>query len=384
MKSPLHSLRVLDLTRLLPGPYCTLLLADFGAEVIKIEEPQLGDYARWEEPKVGTDSAIFSSLNRNKKSVTLNLKAEKDKEIFLEMVKTADIVVESFRPGVMDRLGLKYEHLKMINPKLIYCAITGYGQTGPYAKLPGHDLNYLSFAGLLELQGERNAKPVLSPVQIADIGGGSLNAVIGILMAVISRNQTGEGQFVDISMLDGVVSWLQTILPNYLANNELPTRGKLPLSGEKACYEVYETSDQRYLAVGALEPKFWKEFCKGINREDLIEDLGAPISRQDEMKNEISNIIKAKTLGEWVETFEEYDTCVSPVLNFEEMISHPQIVSRQMIQSVPGLNYKHIGIPIKLSETPGNIHSNAPRLGEHNEEIFEQIGYSKEGFKNSI
>jgi crotonobetainyl-CoA:carnitine CoA-transferase CaiB-like acyl-CoA transferase len=279
MVQPLSGCLVLDLTRLLPGPYCTLLLADFGADVIKVEDPGLGDYARWNEPKVGEDSAFFSSLNRNKKSVTLNLKTAEGKELFLRLVEQADILVESFRPGVMDRLGLGYATLKTVNPRLIYSAITGYGQDGPYAGYPGHDINYLSYAGMLELQGERNQKPTPPVVQVADLGGGALMAAVGILLAMQARQQTGEGQFVDISMTDGVISWLQTILPNYLANNELPKRGEMTLSGEKACYAVYETADGRYIAVGALEAKFWQEFCLGIGRPDFVERLGCSAGR---------------------------------------------------------------------------------------------------------
>ncbi|MBM4761835.1 CaiB/BaiF CoA-transferase family protein [Bacillus sp. B15-48] len=374
MTSPLQSIKVLDLTRLLPGPYCTMFLADFGAEVIKVEEPKLGDYARLEEPKIDTESAIFSSLNRNKKSVTLDLKSEEGKEMFLELVKNADVLVESFRPQVMERLGLGYETLKKLNPKLIYCAITGYGQTGPYANKPGHDINYISYAGLLNLLGERNRKPIAPPVQIADVGGGSLMAVVGILMALQARNQTGKGQFVDISMLDGAVSWLQTTLPNYLVDQNLPNRGELPLSGEKACYEVYETLDQRFLAVGALEMKFWVEFCKAIEREDLIEFLDSPPYKQTELKSEIAQIIKKKTLAEWNEVFSHYDACVSPVLNFEEVTNNEQIQNRQMIHEVSGINGKQIGNPIKLSETPASIYANAPKLGEHNKEVLENLG----------
>lgn len=375
MNSPLQSIRVLDLSRLLPGPYCTMFLADFGAEVIKIEEPELGDYTRWEEIKAETDSAIFSSLNRNKKSVTINLKSDTGKEVFLELVKTADVLVESFRPGVMDRLGLGYETLKEINPKLIYCAITGYGQTGPYTHRPGHDMNYLSYAGLLNFQGERDRKPFPPAVQIADVGGGSLMAVIGIMMALQARNQNGKGQFVDISMMDGIVSWLQTTLPNFLASGESPSRGELPLSGGRACYEVYETSDGRYISVGAIEPKFWEQFCKAIERENFIPLLEAPADQQDELKVQIGNVIQTKTLSQWVDIFENYDTCVAPVLTFEEMIQDPQIKNRQMVQEVPGVEGTHIGIPIKLSDTPGSIYAKAPKLGEHNKEIFEEIGF---------
>ncbi|GAA0481811.1 hypothetical protein GCM10008986_03180 [Salinibacillus aidingensis] len=244
---PLKSIRVLDLTRLLPGPYCTMLLADFGAEVIKVEDPMMGDYARAYEPKIDEKSAFFHSLNRNKKSICLNLKSPEEKQYFLRLVEETDIVVESFRPGVMEKLGLDYQTLRDINPGLIYCSITGYGQTGPYRDKPGHDINYISYAGLLNLMGERDGKPVVPAAQIADIGGGALPAAIGILLALIERGKSGRGQFVDISMLDGVLSWLQILLPGYLTNHIEPERGKQTLSGALACYEVYQTKDDRWL-----------------------------------------------------------------------------------------------------------------------------------------
>ncbi|MBU8906261.1 CaiB/BaiF CoA transferase family protein [Desertibacillus haloalkaliphilus] len=386
MSKPLHGIRVLDLSRLLPGPYCTMFFADFGAEVIKVEEPNVGDYSRWEEPKVETDSAIFSSLNRNKKSVCINLKSQEGKEMFLELVKTSDVLVESFRPGVMDRLGLGYDTLSELNPKLIYCAITGYGQTGPYAQLPGHDINYLSYAGLLGLQGESGQKPALSATQIADIGGGSLMAAIGILVAIVNREKNnGKGQFVDISMMDGVLSWLQTVLPNYLADHKRPERGKLTLSGGKACYQVYETADQRYIAVGALEHKFWKGFCEGLDRPDLIDDLEAPKDRQEQMKVEISGLMKKRSLDEWMTIFEDLDTCVTPVLHVDEIEGNPQVKEREMIKSFrvsSGNELKQLGIPIKLSDTPGDVYADAPKLGEHNREILEDLGFSVEQINN--
>lgn len=221
----LQSIRVLDLTRLLPGPYCTLMLADFGAEVIKVEDSVTGDYLRGFEPKLDADSAVFHSLNRNKKSICLDLKTEKERGYFLKLAETADVVIESFRPGVMKRLGLDYETLKQINPRLIYCAITGYGQTGPYKDKPGHDINYLSYAGLLHVMGEKNRKPVIPAAQIADIGGGAYPAIAGILLALLEREKTGKGQLVDVSMLDGVVSWMHMLLPSVFAEREV-TRGK--------------------------------------------------------------------------------------------------------------------------------------------------------------
>jgi crotonobetainyl-CoA:carnitine CoA-transferase CaiB-like acyl-CoA transferase len=381
MTLPLTSIRVLDLTRLLPGPYCTLLLADFGADVIKIEDPALGDYARWGEPKIGNENPLFLSLNRNKKSVTLNLKTEEAKQIFIDMVKDADVLVESFRPGVMDRLGLGYHTLKEINPKLVYCAITGYGQDGPYAGYPGHDINYLSYAGMLEFNGRRDEKPGVPAVQIADIGGGALTAAVGVLLALQARNQTGEGQFVDISMMDGVISWLQTILPSYLATKDLPKRGELTLSGGKACYGVYETADGRFLSVGALEPKFWKVFCEKIEQPEFISRLEAPIDEQDQMKTKIESIIKGKNLAQWMEIFEGVDACVAPLHNLEEMTQDPQVRHRNMIVDVdhPVLGLiQQVGIPIKLSNTAGSLRTVAPQLGEHNEEIFTRMGHSAE------
>lgn len=378
MTLPLDSIRVLDLTRLLPGPFCTWLLADFGADVIKVEDPSLGDYARWSEPKQGDMGAMFHALNRNKKSLSLNLKTEKGREIFRQLVKEADVLVESFRPGVMDRLGVGYESLKEINPRLIYCAITGYGQDGPYAHLPGHDINYLSYAGMLDLQGVRGGPPFVPAVQVADIGGGALMAGMGILMALLARDRTGKGQFVDISMMDGVISWMP-VLSDFLATGRLPRRGEMVLSGGKACYGVYETADGRYLSVGALEPKFWEVFCQEIGKPEFISRLNAPLDEQERMKESIAAVMKTKTLAEWMDIFRDKDTCVAPVLNLEEAVQNPQVKHRQMVMEVqhPSLGMiRRVGFPIKLSETPAQYRHSAPKLGEHNEEILTQLGYS--------
>lgn len=364
---PLSSVRVLDLSRLLPGPYCTMILADFGAEVIKIEEPHIGDYARAYAPKIDEDSAFFHSLNRNKKSVCLDLKSAEGKANFLQLVKHSDVIVESFRPGVMKRLGMDYETLKEVNPRLIYCAITGYGQTGPYVDQPGHDVNYISYAGLLNMLGERNGKPVIPAVQIADIGGGAMPATIGILLALMAREKTGKGQMVDISMLDNVISWMPTLLPDYLATNNEPTRGNVVLSGKLACYEVYQTKDKKWLSVGALEPKFWAAFCKTIGREDFIVNLNAATTVQDEMKLQIQKIIAQKTQAEWMTIFRAIDACVAPVYSFEDMVNDPQVKAREMIKN------GEVGIPIKLSETPGEIKKQAPKLGEHTDEILKEV-----------
>jgi crotonobetainyl-CoA:carnitine CoA-transferase CaiB-like acyl-CoA transferase len=361
-----------------------LLLADFGADVIKVEAPEVGDYARWGEPKVGNQSALFLSLNRNKRSMTLNLKEQEDQAIFLELVKTADVLLESFRPGVMDRLGLGYEELKMHQPKLIYCAITGYGQTGPLAQEPGHDLNFLSYSGILHLQGSPNGKPMIPSVQIGDLGGGALMAAIGILVSIMDVQKTGKGKFIDISMLDGVISWMQTILPDLLANTEnVPNRGELMLNGGKAAYEVYRTKDERYLSVGALEFKFWKNFCEVIGKESFIRQLDAPVELQRQMKEEIEEKIGEKTLKEWLFLFEGIDACVSPVLTPQEMIDNEQVVHRKMIEKVddPYVGViQHINNPIKVLGEKTNIRRHPPQLGEHNKEILKELGYVKGGY----
>lgn len=371
---PLQSIRVLDLSRLLPGPFCTMLLADFGAEVIKIEAPELGDYARQYEPKIDENSVMYHSLNRNKKSVTLDLKTDEGKDQFLQMVGKADVVVESFRPGVMKRLGLDFPVLEKINPRLIYCAISGYGQTGPYAEIPGHDINYISFAGLLELMGEKDGKPIVPAVQVADLAGGAYPAATGILLALLEREKSGKGQFIDISMMDGVISLLQSTLPNYLMKNIPSKRGEQMLSGGLACYEVYQTKDGRWLAVGALEMKFWRIFCQKIGKPEWIALLNEPDEVQYKLKHDIQTVMYTKTLAEWMDIFEDAEACVSPVLNFAELVNHPQVQARKMFQAIEqdGIPVKHIGIPIKLSRTPGKIRAAAPKLGEHTEYYLNQ------------
>lgn len=372
----LQAIRVLDLTRLLPGPYCTLMLADFGAEVIKVEDPVAGDYLRDFEPKLDADSAVFHSLNRNKKSICLDLKTEKERSHFLKLVETADVVMESFRPGVMKRLGLDYETLKQINPRLIYCAITGYGQTGPYKDKPGHDINYLSYAGLLHVMGEKDRKPVIPATQIADIGGGAYPAIAGILLALFEREKTGKGQLVDVSMLDGVVSWMHMLLPNVFAEREV-TRGEELLNGGFACYQVYETKDNRFLSMGGIEQKFWKVFCEGIERQDFIDCLDAPKEKQEQMIHETQTIIAGKTLEEWLDIFSEKEACVTPVKIMEETLEDSQLQAREMIQTIahPELgNMKQIGNPIKLSESPKETFLPAPKRGEHTELILREIG----------
>ena len=384
MATPLNGCKVLDLTQWLPGPYCSLFLADFGAEVIKVEQPGSGDRLRWETPLVKDTSGKFLIVNRNKQSITLNLRVEKGQEVFHRLVKESDVVLEGFRPGVAKRYKADYETLKQINPRLIYCSISGYGQDGPYAQFPGHDINYLGYAGVLGMVGQQGKGPALSGVQVADIGGGTLMATIGILLALLARQQTSKGQFVDISMLDGAVAWLPVLTGTYFADNIIPERGKTWLTGKYAYYDVYETSDSQYITLGAVEPHFWANLCRFLEKEELI-----PLQSVDEKQDEVRSIIQAefkkKSRDEWVKILKEIDTCAGPVYSLPEVFNDPQVLHRKMVFEMehPRLGtIKQLGFPIKLSETPAEAKQPPPELGEHTESVLLHLGYTKENIDN--
>jgi crotonobetainyl-CoA:carnitine CoA-transferase CaiB-like acyl-CoA transferase len=377
---PLDGITVLDLTRLLPGAVATMMLGDFGADIIKIEEPGLGDPARQSRAGIKQPGAYFLATNRNKRSVTINLKHERGREVFLKLAEKADVVVEGNRPGVMDRLGIGYETLKQVNPRLIYCAITGYGQDGPYRLKAGHDANYLSVAGLLSVNGPKGGPPVLSGVQLADLAGGSLHAVIGVLLALQARERTGEGQMVDVSMMDGSLALMYVPFASFLANGAQPERGNEGLSGRYACYQIYETKDGRYLSLGALEPKFWENACRTLGREDFIGKcfLG---SAQEEMIAAFREIFKTRATAEWLAAFENIDTCIALINDIAEMIDDPQVRHRGLIAEIEhpeAGSIKQIAPTVKLSATPGAIQSPPPLLGQHTQEILKSIGYTDE------
>jgi alpha-methylacyl-CoA racemase len=391
---PLQGIRVLDLSRLLPGGFCSLLLADFGAEVLKVEDTGMGDYIRWSPPYVeGADdsakSALFLSLNRNKRSVRLDLKSEGGREALLALVREHDVVLESFRPGVLDRLGVGYERMREANPGIVYCAITGYGQSGPKREASGHDMNYLGLVGLLGLTGEAGGAPVQAAGQIADLGGGALMAAFGIMVALRERDGgngtpahagSGEGQVVDVSMADGALSWLAMVAGAYFAGGEASRRGELPLAGSLICYRPYECADG-WVTLGALEPKFWQAFCRGVGREDLIErQFEAPGSQAHE---QVQEIFRGRSRAEWEAFAREHDCCLESVLELEEALSSELVKEREMVVELdqPGATQpvRQIGLPIKLSRTPGD-HGRlpGPALGEHTEQALRDAGYSAE------
>ena len=380
---PLEGLTVLDLSRLLPGGFCSLMLADFGADVIKVEDTGMGDYIRWSPPYhdgVATTarSALFLSLNRGKRSVRLNLKTEGGREALLRLAGSADVLLESFRPGVLDRLGVGYERLREVNPGLVYCAITGYGQDGPNRDRSGHDMNYLGLNGLLGLTGDADGPPVQAAGQIADLGGGALMAAVGILVALRERERSGEGQFVDCSMFDGSLSWMAMVAAEMLATGTAPARGDLGLAGRYNCYRPYACADG-YVTLGALEPKFWQAWCEGVGRPDLV--AHAFDSPGSDSHAAVSEIFAARTREQWRAFASEHDCCLEPVLGLDEALDSGLVAARKMVVGLdqPGARdpVRLLGLPIKLGRTPGDPNrAPGPELGEHTDQLLTAAGYS--------
>ena len=371
---PLQDIRVLDMSRLLPGPFCTRLFADMGADVIKIEEPVKGDYSRDFVPRRGDFACWFMEVNRNKKSVALDPKNEEDRRLFLELAKTAQVVVESYRPGVMKKLGVDFETVKQVNPKIVYCSITGYGKQGPLVKQADHDIGYQSLAGLISLSGEKDGKPSIPGVLAADMQASAM-AGMSILAALHHAEQTGEGQEISLSLFDTCLALVPGVSATYFGNGFVNMRGNNWLSGANPNYNVYRTKDGRYMSVGCLEEKFWKNLCGVLERPDLIPVI------QDEtkypwLKDELTAIIATKTMEEWVELAKGSDSCFAPVLNYDEALATGQAIADEMVLDVedPELgNYKTMGFVTKFSATPCQLYRRAPRLGEHTEEILGEI-----------
>jgi alpha-methylacyl-CoA racemase len=374
---PLQGIRILDLTRLLPGPVGTMMMADMGAEVIKIEDPNNPDYVRAFPPYLNGESANYLAFNRSKLSLRLDYNTVEGQATFFELVKTADVVVEQFRPGFLDKIGIGYEAAKIVNSQIIYVSVTGYGQTGPYSKLAGHDLNYTACAGVLGMTGEADGAPTMAGVQLADVAGGSYMSIIATLSALHARNRTGVGQHVDVAMTDGVMPLLSAVYAQYAGGADNTSRGKAPLSGGLPNYGVYQCQDDKYVALGTLEPKFWSKFCIIVNQPDW---LGYILPKnQDELKyfkTQIVPLFISKSSSYWINIGIENDLLISPVYDLSDLENDPHLQSRQMIltENHPRAgSYKTIGVPIKFSDTPANPSWPAPTMGEDTAAILAEL-----------
>ncbi len=370
----LSGIRILDLSRLLPGPFLTMVLADMGADVIKVEDPRVGDYLRALPPAKAGIGGRFLAINRGKRSLALDLKAAVQRDVFLRMVKQADVVVESFRPGVLDKLGIGYAELAAANPKIILCSISGYGQTGPYAQRAGHDLDYIALAGVLAMGGARGGEPMLPGVQVADLAGGALWGATAILAALVGRQRTGKGAHLDISMTEGALALLAAELGNQLCGAR-PTRGSEQLNGGLACYAVYRTKDDRYLAVGALEPKFWIALNQAIGRTPNVAELIGNPTQQAATRAELTAIFATKTAAEWQATLGQHDCCVELMLELDELADHPLHRDREVFFTIDGGD--KVG-PVQQVRTPVGTPANPlppPRLGQHTHEVLIEYGF---------
>jgi len=379
MKQALEGIRIIDLTRLAPGPFASMVLGDMGAEVVRVEEPQPrgGMTSDILTPASGTEeemerAAAYNCLGRNKKSIALNLKQQESKEIFYKLVETADVVFEGYRPGVTKRLGVDYDTISKLNPRIVYCSISGFGQDGPYNTMPGHDPNYTALAGLMGLNRDQNGIPIPLGVPVADMSV-ALHAVIGILCGLMSRGNTGKGQYVDISFTDSALALTCFPLSMFLG------KGIQQDLAPKTVLNVFETKDGKYIAIGVVETYFWERFCRAIDCEDLIPHQYAEGEKLQGVISAIRERVLTRTRDEWFEIMKEADTCVTPVLELDELLSDPQLLHRNMIMEIEHPNVgkvQQLGMPIKLSETPAQFKSFAPMLGQHTSEILEELGYS--------
>ena len=389
----LEDIKILDLTHLAPGALCTMILGDLGADVIRIEAPPevsgrgagLGLSPRGEE---GRRQAAFDALNRNKRSVGLNLRDETGRQIFHQLAQTADVIVEGFRPGVVKRLGVDYEAIKAINPRVVYCSLSGYGQDGPYSNFSGHDVNYISIAGALDLIGTAGGTPIIPLNLLADFAGASLHGVMGIMAALIARSKTGAGQYVDIAYADGVITLLTWFMSNHFSSGAMFKKGTTWFHGAYPYYGAYEAKDGKYVTIGCVEPWFWENLCRALGKEEYIPYHVSPEhflhkpegDRWDEISSHLKQAFLTKTRDEWFDFLTKKDVPVGKVYSLDEVFSDPQLLHRQMLLEIehPTLGkVKQPGIAIKLSETPGKVRRFSPIFGEHTEEVLLELGYTE-------
>lgn len=381
MGQPLEGIRVLDLSRLLPGPFCSLMLSDLGADVVKVEDLSGGDYARLSPPTAPDgQGGMFHFLNRGKRSMKLNLKKPEGVALLKRLVKDADVLLESFRPGVMDKLGVGYDVLSKENPKLVYCCISGYGWSGPLKDKAGHDNNYLSYAGVLGVSGERDRRPSLAGVQIADVAAGALYGTVAILAALNRATREGKGSFIDTAMTDGALAMLGPHLANYALDGNLPRTGEMLLSGRICCYTVYETQDGRHMSMGALEPKFWMAFVQAVKRPDLSGAAFTDAKDGQKFYEEMKALFKSKTQAEWVETLKNADCCVEPVLLMDEVLELAHFKERGLWAEVDvgGKKVRVVRSPFFFDKkNPDGPLRVAPKHGEHTAEFLKERGLSE-------
>ena len=385
MTMALEGVKVIDLTRLAPGPFCTMILGDFGADVIHVEEPGGGRLAR-EVSRIRDDSddrrrAAFNALNRNKRSIALNLKSPDAQSVLYTLCSSADVFVEGFRPGVVRKLGCDYDTIKAINDRLVYCSISGYGQSGPYRDLVGHDINYIGIGGALGVIGTPDGKPVIPYNIIADYAAGGMQGAIGIMAALMARDKTGQGQYVDISMTDGVAYMMAAMASEYFRAGIVPSPGTMMLNGGVPHFNVYRCKDGRYISIGCIEPWFWQRLCQALKLEQFVPYQNDE-SWHPQMLSALGEAFESRTRDEWWEFLRDFgDVAVGKVNSLDEVMADPQMIARSMVETVADVNgesVRHIGIGPKLSDTPGSVRRLGATVGEHTDEILAELGYDDE------
>ena len=387
----LEGIKVLDFCRNAPGMFCTMILADLGADVLMVERPMTGDRAEYERVVSGITGpdeerrhASYNALQRNKRSIALNLKETDAQEIFYRLAEDADVVVEGFRPGVMDRLGAGYQKVKEVNPRIVYCSVSGYGQDGPYANMAGHDINYISFAGALSMIGQsEEEKPAIPLNLLADYAGGGLCGAVAVMAALLARNTTGRGQYLDIAMTEGVLYMMAAAVSSFFQQGRVPQRGSSRLNGGAPYYNVYRTKDSKYLSIAAMEPWFWVNLCRALGREDLVASQDAQGRQQQEISDFLEETFKTRTRDEWFELLKDQDISVGKVYSLDEALADPHVVHRGMVVEVeapdlPEGKVSQVGIPIRLSDTPGRVRHVGSVTGQHTGEILSAFGYTRE------